>query len=65
MKLKLPTYNGWPIVAHFSPLEGKWYLKTRRNGIPCGVIGKERVTLKECLYEMLKWFAEEENVTSN
>lgn len=59
--MKLPTYNGWSIIANFSPLEGRWYLKTRRNGIPCGVIGKERVSLKECFDYMLEWFEEEEN----
>ena len=56
--MKLPTYNGWPIVANFSPIEGKWYLKTRRNGIPCGVIG--RVPLKKCVDYMIEWFAEED-----
>lgn len=57
--MKLPTYKGWPIIANYSPIEGTWCLKTRRYGHASGVIGM--MPLRECLRDMLEWFAREDN----
>ena len=56
--MKLPTYNGWPIVANFSPIEGKWCLETIRNGTRCGFVGK--VPLRKLLSYMLELIDEED-----
>lgn len=55
--MRLQTYHGWPIMANYSPLEGKWFLKTRKNGHAVGAIGK--APLKECLDCFMKWLGEE------
>ena len=51
--MKIPDYNGSPVVAKFNPLLKRWEIETTRKGIPRGVAGK--VPLRYCLNWLLNW----------
>lgn len=61
-QMKLPSYNGWPIMANFSPLEGKWEVKTRHQGLLKGARGA--VPLREVLNKFVTRLVIEDNAVS-
>jgi hypothetical protein len=56
--MKLPSYRGWPIIANFSPIDGKWILKTRVDGVPRGIVSS--LPLRESVKWLLDWCEEDD-----